>query len=349
MRQIALLLLGTVVCAGVLGSGCDDDRRNVLPGGDGDTDIDGDTDTDDGPSGPIPQDCSECVGVGTTMENFLCAFDLCDANVVQSAEYLSPTGSPTEGTIEAVAHFGSASNGLAPKLNGSYTLQASGPATGTDHSVDVGGSSGTDPYANDEYADTPTYNEMEWRITLQAPDEAHGFGFKYVFFSEEYDDYISTQFNDKFYVFLEAGSTNGGEKSIINFTHCREPEVYYDFECQAGQTGCEQGERYCYIAINSALSDCCWFNGCPDGFSWEVGTDITGTGYECAADQMSDGSANGSSTGWLQTTWPIEPGETFAITFHVHDTGDGILDSEMILDAFEFMYDSTVPETVEVE
>jgi hypothetical protein len=347
MRQIALLLLGALVACGLAIAGCDDDRRDVTPGG-GDTDMDGDGDTDTGPTGPIPQDCSECVGVGTEMENRLCAFDICDSNLVLGAEYTSPTASPTETTYAAVEHFGDVTNGLTPKLNGSYTLQATGPAVGTEHTEDLGGNPGSDPYANDEYADTPTYNEMEWRITLEAPDEAHGFGFKYVFFSEEYDEFISTQYNDKFYVFLEAGSTNGGEKSIINFTHCRSPDEYYDFECEAGQTGCEQGERYCYIAINSAMSDCCWFNGCPDGFSWEVGTDIAGTGFACSGSDM-DGSQYGSSTGWLQTTWPIEPGEQFAITFHIHDTGDGILDSEVILDAFEFMYDSTVPETVEVE
>ena len=42
-------------------------------------------------------------------------------------------------------------------------------------------------------------------------------------------------------------------------------------------------------------------------------------------------------TGWLQTSWPIDGGETFAITFHLHDTADGIYDSEVILDQFQFM------------
>jgi len=342
-----MLAVFAVVAAGVVG--CGDDRRDVDVGG-GDLDSDSDSDSDgDGPTGPIPQDCSDCIGVGYAMENLLCAFDICDDNLVVSAEYMSPTGSPTDTTYAAVNQFGATSNGLAPQLNDSYTLMASGPAEGTSHTTDVGGSPGTDPFANDEYADASTYNEMEWRLTLEAPDEAHGFGFKYVFFSEEYDDYISTTFNDKFYVFLEAGSTNSGEKSVINFTSCREPDTYYDFICEDGMVGCEPGEKYCYIAINSALSDCCWYNGCPLGYSWDVGTDISGTGYECAADQMSDSNAWGSSTGWLQTTWPINPGETFNITFHVHDTGDGIFDSEMILDSFQFMYDSTVPETTQVE
>ena len=74
---MALFIVAAVVVVGA--SGCsDDDRRNTDSfGGDSDTDTDSDSDGD-GPTGPIPQDCSDCVGVGTTMENMLCAFDICD-------------------------------------------------------------------------------------------------------------------------------------------------------------------------------------------------------------------------------------------------------------------------------
>jgi hypothetical protein len=177
---------------------------------------------------------------------------------------------------------------------------------------------------------------MEWQLILRAPPEAKAFRFKYVFFSEEYDDYIGSSVNDKFYVILEAGSTNGGMPKVINFTECRNPAQYYDFICQPGDTSCDEGEEYCYIAINSALSECCWYNGCPLG-TWT--TDIGGTGFECAPDEYSDSSNYGSSTGWLQTSWPITGDEMFALTFHIHDTGDGIFDSEVILDSFEFLKD----------
>jgi Ca-activated chloride channel homolog len=42
------------------------------------------------------------------------------------------------------------------------------------------------------------------------------------------------------------------------------------------------------------------------------------------------------STGWLRTSWPIEPGETFKVTFSIHDEGDGIYDSMVLLDNFRF-------------
>jgi hypothetical protein len=155
-----------------------------------------------------------------------------------------------------------------------------------------------------------------------------------VFLSEEYDDYIATEFNDKFYVVIEADSTEGGEPTVINFTRCRDPNTYMDFVCGAGDPGCIPGKKYCYIAINSAFSDCCWFGGCPDAIST---TNIGGTGFECASWQENDGETHGSSTGWLLTSWPIEGGEVFTLTFHLHDTGDAIFDSEVILDAFQFL------------
>jgi hypothetical protein len=217
------------------------------------------------------------------------------------------------------------------------------------HSSSMGGEPWEDPYANDLYADTPAYDVMNWEMILTAPGGAHGFSFVYVYLSEEYDDYIGTSCNDKFYVFIEAGSTNDGNKTIINFTDCREPDSYNDFTCPDDAEWCEPGEPYCYIAINSALSDCCWYNGCPDGYSWDVGTDISGTGFECATDMYSDSSSYGSSTGWLKTTWPIDPGETFKLTFHIMDVCDGIFDSEVLLDSFHFLGEYTEGGTVPIE
>jgi hypothetical protein len=51
----------------------------------------------------------------------------------------------------------------------------------------------------------------------------------------------------------------------------------------------------------------------------------TGTGFD----------AHGS-TGWLRTNWPIQGGETFTITFSIHDEGDGVYDSLVILDNFQW-------------
>jgi len=51
----------------------------------------------------------------------------------------------------------------------------------------------------------------------------------------------------------------------------------------------------------------------------------TGTGFD----------AHGS-TGWLRTSWPITGGQRFFLTFSIHDEGDGIYDSLVVLDNFQW-------------
>jgi hypothetical protein len=305
-------------------------------GDSGDSESDSETEThDENAYDPIPMDCSECPSLGGEILNMLCAIDLCDLEYVLAMEYGSPqvVENQLEQTYEAVLRLGWTTNKLAPRLHGSYALMATGPAEGTWHSQDLGGiAPGHDPFSDDP--DENVYDTVEWRLDLRAPDLAQAFRFKYVFLSEEYDDYIGTEFNDKFYVILEADSTNAGQPTVINFTRCRDPQSYVDFVCAPGDQGCTPGTSYCYIAINSAFSDCCWNEGCPDATPV---TNLGGTGFECAGQAEDDGDTHGSSTGWLLTSWPIEGGETFRLTFHLHDTGDAVFDSEVILDAFQFL------------
>ena len=283
----------------------------------------------------IPSLCDGC-GTGDALTDMSCALELCGATVVNQI-YNAPDGS--DNTTRAVATgFGNADNDLSPKEGTTLALMATGPALGTTHSEWLGQESGSDPYTG---SGDQAFDTVEWTLDLKAPEGANGFGLSYVFFSEEYDDYVGSAYNDKFYMVLEAGSTNGGAPTVINYSKCRSEETYTDFICGPGMQFCEPGERYCYIAINTAASECCWLNGCPDGTAT---TDISGTGFECAASQAVDGDASGSSTGWLTTRWPIEPGETFRLTIHLHDTADGVFDSEVILDQMLF-YDAVKPGT----
>ncbi len=258
----------------------------------------------------------------------LCAIDMCDPATVLGQDYSSPTSSTLAGTAEAVAHFGDSSNDLDPLLNGSYALMATGPATGTSHSQDMGGGTMPDPFTSDG---DNMHNTYEWTLNLKAPADAHGFQVHYVFLSVEYDEWVGTSFNDKFYIILEAGSTNDGARTVVNYSDCRKPTEYSDFtgaDCDIPSGTC------CYVAINSALSECCWYDGCLGG-TWT--TDVSGTGFSCANDALTDSSTQGSSTGWVRTEWPVDPNEEFALTFHIHDTSDGIFDSEVIIDKVLFV------------
>ncbi|MDJ0765008.1 MAG: choice-of-anchor L domain-containing protein [Myxococcota bacterium] len=317
----------------------------------GDTDGDSDGDTEDTDSdvpdaGPIIPDCTGCEAVGASIDHMRCAIDMCDDAAFESQTYTSPTEAPITDTFRAMARYGDSTNHLAPKLYDAYAVMTSGTAISTDHDIQIApDASMGDPYSQEGY---PIYDVMEWQLRLKAPKNAQGIQITYVFFSAEYDEYVNTSYNDKFYIFLTAPVTTNNVKTVINFTRCRDPDQYYDTTCTEAQAligACEEGEPLCYIAINTAFSECCWYNDCPDGTAT---TDISGTGFSCAPDQAAEthpnGSANpdlgkayGSSSGWMVTKWPIRSEEVFDLTFHIHDTFDARLDSAVIIDQVLFI------------
>jgi hypothetical protein len=302
-------------------------------------------------NGQTDEACSCSPLTGQTMAAMACAAEITchpTPQVLNSQNISSPSGANISGAWTSVSHFGSTTNDLDPRGGTSYALMASGPATGTSHSVNLGGSAMSDPYSSDGYS---AFDVVEWTLNLTAPSNAVVFSIDYVFFSAEYDEYVGSSFNDKFYIFLQAPITTNNQKQVINFTNCR--GTYYDFVSPS----CTNN-HCCYIAINTALSECCWYPSgswyapnpgdpaCPQG-TWT--TDIAGTGFSCAGSVSGDGSGYGSSTGWLITTWNIEPGENFQLTFHIHDTSDHILDSEVILDNFRWYATPVEPGTGHVE
>jgi hypothetical protein len=276
-----------------------------------------------------------CTSVGTTAANMLCALDVgCDTRFVGTPTVTSTTGvSGTEldDATVGVSWFGDGTNELDPRgISNSYALVATGIATGTFHSQGMVDTSNP----TDTFGSGVMYNGVDFTITITTPVNAQGFSFDYVFFSEEYDEWVGSSFNDKFYAILNGG---GWTNRIINFTACRSPATYTDFTCPGGSTWCVPGNPYCYIAINTSLSEPCWYGGTPSNVC-ATNTDIQGTGYSCYMPTNptqcgdSDTSATGSSTGWLRTQWPVLPSTTYTIRFHVHDTADPVWDSEVLLE-----------------
>jgi len=261
---------------------------------------------------------------GQTLNAYLCSMEICFDDYIISKEVYSPTGDNISSAWWAVEHFGSLGNDLDPWAGQSYALLASGPATGTSHTTDLPGGGGkSDPFAKDGFT---TYDNVEVKIVMTAPLGAIGFSIDYIFMSEEYEEYIGSSFNDKFYMILQAPITTNNQQIVVNFTDCSNPSKYFDFIDQ-------NGEKKCYVAINTAFSEPCS----------NVKTSIAGTGFQCGP----GGASNGSSTGWLSTAWPIEPDETFTLIFHIHDASDGIYDSEVVMDNFKWLGDpfsaGTVP------
>ncbi|MBT9554828.1 MAG: choice-of-anchor L domain-containing protein, partial [Myxococcales bacterium] len=255
--------------------------------------------------GTIEPNCGASLCKGNTVEAMLCAMEICYPGFVGPANVNGPYGDDVSGAYGAVSHFGSPNNDLAPFKGTSYAVLTSGTfvdagttasATTTFH-YQSGGIPTSDMYSE---IGSEMNDIVEFKVTLTAPPGVTGFALDYIFMSAEYEEWIGSDFNDKFYIVMNGPTTTGGAPKVINFTTCSNPGSYFDYQ--------DGGQKYCYIAINTAFSESCV----------NPATDISGTGYECS---------NGSSTGWLTTQWPVGPGETFTLLFHIHDTSDESWDS----------------------
>jgi len=65
-------------------------------------------------------------------------------------------------------------------------------------------------------------------------------------------------------------------------------------------------------------------------FTVTSSTILAGTGFEGGV---------GGGTGWLTTTAPVIPGETITLEFSIYDVADGIYDSTVLIDNFQWSVD----------
>ncbi len=148
-------------------------------------------------------------------------------------------------------------------------------------------------------ADAATVNDYsEFSMQLQVPANAQAFSFDFNFMSAEFPEFICTSFDDTFIAYLESDAYTGN--------------VSFD----------SMNNR---VSINVGFFDVCAVNlysGCTGD------ADLIGTGYEGTV---------GGGTGWLTTTAPVMPGEKIRITFSIHDEGDHILDSAVLIDNFRWV------------
>ena len=176
--------------------------------------------------------------------------------------------------------------------------------------------------------DKKVFDTIDVELVIKAPANAKGFSFDFNFYSGEWPGYICTRFNDGFIAYLEAKGFNGGDPDNISFDANNNPvsvnNGFFDRCTPNTTTGC-----FGSMQTKSA---------CAGGTAELEGTGYAQIGKWCepyapAKDEMS---TNGGATGWLTTSAPIEPGETFKLDLVIWDTGDGLLDSSVLLDNFKW-------------
>ena len=89
---------------------------------------------------------------------------------------------------------------------------------------------------------------------------------------------------------------------------------------------------------------------CPGGPNELRGTGFGVDGTWCDLLTLVGGggtkvSTNGGATGWLTSSAPVAPGEQFTLELIIWDTGDGVLDSSVLLDNFRWADGSVMVST----
>jgi hypothetical protein len=168
-----------------------------------------------------------------------------------------------------------------------------------------------------------THDDVALELVLRSPAGAEALAYDFNFITYEWPDWVCSPFND-FFVALLTPFSNGQADGNISFDGDGNP-----------------------VSVNNVLVRVCdCLGGPPCGapsanplsfYDCDLGDDeLLDTGFETHA-----------GTGWLVTKAPVTAGELIELRWAIYDSGDAVLDSTVIIDAFRWLGDSPDnPETV---
>ncbi len=166
------------------------------------------------------------------------------------------------------------------------------------------------------------HDYTELRMTIKAPVNAGSYSFDFAFFSEEFPYYVCQGFNDTFLAIQWSQQYPSGYQIAYDANgHRINVNNGFFQDCKAC-TNCVPGYTFTFACPNGL--------GPLAGTFYDVALGTDSSGIQCNNNWGSGG------TDWLTTTSPINPGETFTLSWIVFDEHDGILDSSAILDHFHW-------------
>lgn len=146
-------------------------------------------------------------------------------------------------------------------------------------------------------------------VKIKVPSNANSLKFQFSFFTYEFPMYICSAFNDFFVVLQDPAPPNAIKGNI-------------SFDAQGNPVSVNNG----FLEVCSAQQA-----GGKD-FPCALGPgQLAGTGFDEAY-----ASGPHASTGWLETKSPVKPSGIVTLRFAVWDVADHVLDSTVLIDAFEF-------------
>ena len=165
---------------------------------------------------------------------------------------------------------------------------------------------------------------IDVKLEIKAPANAAGVKFDFNFYSGEWPAFICSPFNDGFIAYLSAKGFNGGVADNMSFDSKKNPvsvnNGFFDRCTPSASIGCRGGSP--------------GTSTCPGGAE-----ELAGTGFGILGNYCGGGGQTvaGGATGWLSSQAAVTPGETFTLDLMIWDTGDGDLDSSVLLDNFQWI------------
>ncbi len=172
-------------------------------------------------------------------------------------------------------------------------------------------------------------DKAQLEVQLLVPPGTHSFSVDFQFVSSEYEEWLCTQFNDTFEIYLESTALNPGAFPDHDGDGIPEGNVAFD------GTGkpITVNNNYFVVTDCQTMFHITGFTGMGYGLE---------PGFPPATPCLSNAgfTNDAGSTGWLTTTAPVTPGEVITLRFSIWDEGDGIYDSMVFIDNFQWL---TVP------
>jgi hypothetical protein len=255
---------------------------------------------------------------------FAHSMEICDARFFKGATMAGPSDTQARNVLasfgilkpKAGANFAFLSSGVAVDEAGSGYVN---PQQGTDL-----GNTGTNPLPNLMGADscgqadqTNVHDYSELVLKLHSPSNVQSFSFQFQFFSGEYPNYVCTQFNDEFLAIVQSSKTYPTATNISYDAQQHPITVNSGFFIVCQNDTSKPQTQHCMFPPSQ--ND-------KTGYETTGGPSIPGL----------PGGIPGGSTGWLSTTAPIGPNEDVTLRFVIFDEGDGVLDSAVLLDNFQW-------------